>query len=295
MNVIDCQKVSKGFRRTNALVNITFQLTEQKITGLIGRNGAGKTTLLKVLAGLTKHNSGEVSVFGKNPYNNLMVSANSILVDDQMTFPDSLTLEEILQSAPAFYKRWDAQLAARLFQYFKLNSKQQHSKLSKGARATFNMIFGLSTRSELTMFDEPTNGMDEAVRTDFYRALLKDYIAHPRTILISSHHLAEIEHLLENILLIHNGKVVLHESLDEVKEYAVAVQGPIADVERWTEGEEILHSKRVDAQRLYVVVKNNSKLERARLEGAVIQALPASEVCMYVTSETKGGIDDVFK
>lgn len=157
------------------------------------------------------------------------------------------------------------------------------------------MIFGLSTRCELTMLDEPMNGMDEAVRKDFYRALLKDYIAHSRSILISSHHLAEIEHLLEDILLIHNGKVVLHQSLDEVKEYAVAVQGPIADVERWTEGEEILHSKRIDDQRQYVVVKNNSKLEKARLEGAVIQALSASEVCLYMTSEAKGGIDDVFK
>ena len=295
MNVIDCQKVSKGFRRTNALEDITFELTEQKITGLIGRNGAGKTTLLKILAGLTKHKSGEISVFGKNPYNNIMVSANSILVDDQMTFPDSLTLEEILRSAPAFYQRWDAKLAGRLFQYFKLDSKQQHSKLSKGSKATFNMIFGLSTRCELTMFDEPTNGMDEAARTDFYRALLKDYIAHPRSILISSHHLTEIEHLLEDILLIHNGKVVLHQSLDKVKEYAVAVQGTIAEVEKWTEGEDILHSKRVDEQRQYVVVKNNSKLEKARLEGAIIQMIPASEVCMYVTSETKGGIDDVFK
>ena len=295
MNVVNCQKVSKGFQRTNALEDITFQLTDQKITGLIGRNGAGKSTLLKILAGLTKHKTGEVSVFAENPYNNLMVSANSILVDDQMTFPDSLTLEEILGSAPDFYKRWDAQLASRLFQYFMLDFKQQHSKLSKGSKATFNMIFGLSTRCELTMFDEPTNGMDEAARTDFYRALLKDYIAHPRSILISSHHLTEIEHLLEDILLIHQGKVVLHQSLDEVKEYVVAIQGPIIDVERWTEGQEIFHSKNVDGQRLYVVVKNNSKLERARLEGAVIQTLPASEVCMYMTSETKGGIDDVFK
>lgn len=295
MNVVDCQNVSKIFRRTNALEDITFQLAEQKITGLIGRNGAGKTTLLKILAGFTKHRSGDVNVFGKSPYNNLMVSANSVLVDDQMTFPDSLTLEELLQSAPAFYKRWDAEFAGRLFQYFKLNPKQQHSKLSKGAKATFNMIFGLSTRCELTIFDEPTNGMDEAVRTDFYRALLKDYIAHPRSILISSHHLDEIEHLLEDILLIHRGKVILHASLDEVKEYAVAVQGSIEDVERWIEGLEILHSKKVDEQRQYVVVKNNSKLDRARLEGASIQMLTASEVCMYMTSETKGGIDDVFK
>lgn len=295
MNVIDCQSVSKGFRRTNALEDISFQLTEQKITGIIGRNGAGKTTLLKILAGFTKHSSGEIGVFGKNPYNNLMVSANSILVDDQMTFPDSLNLEQILQSAPAFYKRWDGQLASRLFQYFGLDSKQQHSKLSKGARATFNMIFGLSTRCELTMFDEPTNGMDEAARTDFYRALLKDYIAHPRSILISSHHLAEIEHLLEDILLIHKGKVILHESLDAVKEYAVAVQGLMTDVERWTEEAEVLQSKKIDDQRQYVVVKNNPKLERARQEGAVIQSLSASEVCLYMTSESRGGIDDVFK
>ena len=95
--------------------------------------------------------------------------------------------------------------------------------------------------------------------------------------------------------MIHNGKVVLHQSLDEVKEYAVAVQGPIADVDRWTAGEEILHSKRVDGQRQYVVVKNSSRLEKARLEGANIQPLSASEVCMYVRSEAKGGIDDVFK
>ena len=66
-------------------------------------------------------------------------------------------------------------------------------------------------------------------------------------------------------------------------------------MERWTEGEDILHSKRVDEQRQYVVVKNNSKLKKARLEGAIIQAIPASEICMYVTSEKKGGIDDVFK
>lgn len=295
MNVIDCQRVSKGYRRTNVLEDISFQLTDQKITGLIGRNGAGKTTLLKILAGLTEHKSGEVNVFGKKPYNNVLVSANSILVDDQMTFPDSLTLEEILSSAPAFYKKWDTQLAVRLFQYFKLDSKQQHSKLSKGSRAAFNMIFGLSTRCELTMFDEPTNGMDEAVRKDFYRALLKDYIAHPRSILISSHQLDEIEHLLEDILLIHKGKVVLHADLDEVKEYAVAIQGPVPDVERWTAGEEVLHSKRVDEQKQYAVVKNNSKMESARLEGANIQILTASEVCMYITSESEGGIDDVFK
>jgi len=292
---IECKNLKKRYMRKNALEDITFQLEDQKITGLIGRNGAGKTTLLKILAGFIKESSGVVKVFSNKPFNDLTVSANCILVDDQMSFPDSLTLAEILQTAPSFYSKWDAELAKRLFDYFHLDSKQQHSKLSKGSQATFNMIFGLATRCELTMFDEPTNGMDEAVRTDFYRALLKEYIAHPRSILISSHHLAEIEHLLEDILLIHKGKVVFHKSLDEVKEYAVGIQGPSEIVEKWTTDEEILHSKQLEDQRRYVVVKANPSLEKVRTEGVTVHSISASDVCMYVTSDRKGGIDDVFK
>lgn len=276
----------------NALDGITFQLEDHKITGLIGRNGAGKTTLLKILAGFIRESSGDVKVLSNNPFNNLHVSANSILVDDQMSFPDSLTLADILEAAPSFYKKWDADLAKNLFQYFGLDPKQQHSKLSKGTRATFNMIFGLATRCELTMFDEPTNGMDEAVRSDFYRALLKEYIAYPRSILISSHHLAEIEHLLEDILLIHKGKVVFHKSLEEVKEYAVALQGSSDLVEKSTSQKEILHTKQLDSQRVYIVIKMK---DYHLVEGITAQPVSASDVCMYVTSETKGGIDDVFK
>ncbi|MFF2754719.1 ATP-binding cassette domain-containing protein [Psychrobacillus sp. NPDC058041] len=295
MTVIECQNLKKRYKRMNALENISFQLKDHKITGLIGRNGAGKTTLLKILAGFIKESSGEVKVFTSNPFNNLCVSANSILVDDQMSFPDSLTLAEILEVAPKFYKRWNADLASNLFHYFRLNPKQQHSKLSKGTMATFNMIFGLATRCELTMFDEPTNGMDEAVRTDFYRAILKEYIAYPRSIIISSHHLSEMEHLLEDILLMHKGKVVFHKSLDEVKEYAVAIQGPTDLVVKLTEQMEVLHTKYLDGHLHYVVVRNEKPPEKVRVDSITIQPVSASDVCMYVTSETKGGIDDVFK
>ena len=118
MTVIDCQNLKKRYKRMNALDDITFQLEGQKITGLIGRNGAGKTTLLKVLAGFIRENSGDVKVFSNKPFNNLRVSANSILVDDQMSFPDSLTLADILEAAPGFYKRWDTELATNLISVF---------------------------------------------------------------------------------------------------------------------------------------------------------------------------------
>ncbi|QFG00494.1 ABC transporter ATP-binding protein [Psychrobacillus glaciei] len=295
MRVIDCKRLKKRYKRMYALEDITFQLNDQKITGLIGRNGAGKTTLLKILAGFIKESAGEVKVFSNKPFNNLCVSANSILVDDQMSFPDSLTLADILEVGSSFYAKWDSELASRLFNYFNLDSKQKHSKLSKGTQATFNMIFGLATRCQLTMFDEPTNGMDEAVRSDFYRALLKEYIAYPRSILLSSHHLAEMEHLLEDILLIDKGKVVFHKSLDEVKEYAVAIQGPTDLVVKLTDQMEILHTRELDGLQKYIIVKNENSLELGRNGEITIQPVSASEVCMLVTSEQKGGIDDVFK
>ena len=154
-----------------------------------------------MIAGFFRETSGEIEVFSETPFNNLNVSANTIYMDDQMTFPASLNLAELLEEAERFYRNWNAELADGLLDYFSLNPKQLHNKLSKGMKSTFQMIFGLSERCALTIFDEPTSGMDAGVRKDFYRALLKDYIAYPRTIILSSHHLNEIEDLMEDVLL----------------------------------------------------------------------------------------------
>ena len=125
-----------------------------------------------------------------------------IFIDDNMALPSALSLIEILECAGRFYKNWDMRLAIKMFDYFSLNPNQGHASLSKGMKSTFNMIIGISAHCPLTIFDEPTTGMDSAVRKDFYKALLKDYVEIPRTIIISSHHLNEIEDIIEDVLLI---------------------------------------------------------------------------------------------
>src|SRR5690606_888667 len=219
MSVIEFQHVSKHYGNFKALENLSFTIEPKTITGIIGRNGAGKTTLLKTIAGYYSVSSGEVRVFSENPFNNLTVSSNLVFVDDNMAFPPWITLSEVLQTSARFYPNWDDQLAKRLFDYFDLHPKQLHHHLSKGMKSTFNMIIGLCSRCPITIFDEPTTGMDAAIRKDFYKALLKDYISHPRTILFSSHLLNEIDSILENVLLIRNGSVALHEPIDNLKEY----------------------------------------------------------------------------
>lgn len=296
MKVIECEGVIKKQGQLKALNDLSFTIEENTITGLIGRNGAGKTTLLKVLAGFWRATAGDVNVFSETPFNNLFVSANSIYIDDQMDFPTALTIKEVLKEAERFYEKWDQQLAERLFDYFSFHPKQIHNNLSKGKKSTFNMIVGLASRCALTMFDEPTTGMDAAVRKDFYRALLKDYIAHPRTIIISSHHLEEVEDLLEDVLLIENGKKHLHLPMDELKEYAIGLTGRTELILQWTHDKKVIYTKDIGNNTTYVVVKNDHfSIEQAKRLGIEVTPVPSSDLCVYLTNKTKGGIDDVFK
>ena len=183
-----------------------------------------------------KETTGDVKVFSEHPFNNLNASANTIFIHDQMNLPTSLNLMEILDAAASFYENWDSGLAERLFDYFSLNPLQYFSGLSKGMKSTFTMILGLAARCPLTIFDEPTTGMDAAVRKDFYRALLKDYLANPRTMIISSHHLNEIEDLLEDILLMKDGKELLHLPVADLREWAIGIQGKSSVVNEWITG-----------------------------------------------------------
>ena len=297
MNIVECTGLTKTYGRTKALHNLSFAIEENKITGLIGPNGAGKTTLLKVMAGFIKGTAGEIKVFGHKPFNSLIVSANTILIDDQLTMPQTLTLVDLLESAATFYEHWDHDLAQKLFTYFALEPGQLHHKLSKGMKSTFNMIIGLAARCPLTIFDEPTTGMDAGVRKDFYRALLRDYLQHPRTIILSSHLLKEIEDILEDVLLISAGEKKLHISVSELKEYAIGLRGKRELVDLITENKEVYYRENVGKDGVYIVVRQDlseSVLQEAKRGGVEVLPVATDDLCVYLTARNKGGIDYVF-
>ncbi|OEF96615.1 ABC transporter ATP-binding protein [Desulfuribacillus alkaliarsenatis] len=297
MKIVQCNQLTKIFGKHKALDNLSFSISEQKITGLIGRNGAGKTTLLKILAGFHHKSAGDIKVLGEQPFNNLKVAANMIFVDDKMTFPAALRLGDIIESASKFYPNWDDGLAIGLFDYFGLNADQSHQNLSKGMKSTFNLIIGIASRCPLTILDEPTTGMDAAVRKDFYRAMLKDYLAHPRTMILSSHLLNEIEDLIEDVLLIREGQLCLHMPVDELKEYAVGLTGSSQQLEVYLGGRDTFYRETIGTDTTYVVVYNNlteAELAKLKSEGIKISAVSTNDICVYLTQKNKGGIDDVF-
>lgn len=254
--------------------------------------------MLKMIAGYLKPTSGELRVYSRKPFNSLDVSANSMFVDDTMTFSNSLTLIDILSEVAPFYANWSSSLANGLFDYYSFNPKQPHSNLSKGSKSTFNSILGIASRCPLTIFDEPTTGMDSAVRKDFYRALLRDYLEFPRTIILSSHMLSELEEILEDILLIDHGTKYLHLPVLELKELAVGIRGNMATVLSFIEGKEIIYKEDFAIGNLYVVIRRDlvqHQLEEIRQNGLEVLPVSTDDLCVYLTARTKGGIDDVFK
>ncbi|MFJ7738203.1 ATP-binding cassette domain-containing protein [Lysinibacillus sp. NPDC097287] len=296
MTMIQCEQLAKNIRNHKALQNITCAIESEKIVGIIGRNGAGKSTLLNILAGYLQPTGGSCHIFGENPFNNIQTAANTIMIDDRLNFSNYLTLEEILTMGNDFYPNWQAELAFRLLDYAGLARKANHQELSKGQLATFNLIYGLASRCALTMLDEPMNGMDEAIRSDFYRVILKEYIAFPRTILIASHHLQEMESILEEIILIDEGAVVAHASVDELKEQLISLTGP-SDVLAPLLTDLAIYVKK-DLAGMTSVVVDASKLfipkENLQERGITTAHLSASEVCMYLTRKEGCDIDAIF-
>ena len=298
MSAAEGRNLTKKFGKLRAVDELTFTLAPEKIIGLIGRNGAGKTTLLKMIAGYLLPDEGDIKVFSEDPFNSIRVSANLIFIDDYPSLPASMNLADILKTAETFYAHWDQRLAAALLEYFKLPAGQSYDNLSKGMKSTFNIILGIAAHCPLTIFDEPTTGMDAAVRKDFYRALLKDYLQHPRTIILSSHLLNELEDILDEVLLIDEGRKKLHLPVHDLKEYAIGVQGREKDILEFTGDTEIYARKELGKDSVYLAVRHifsPEELEQARINSLKISPLSAAETCVYITAKDKGGIDRVFE
>jgi len=296
MTVIDCNNVGKTYGTHHVLDKVNFTIKEGVLTGIIGRNGVGKTTLMKMIAGFLRESSGSIQVFGEQPFNNLKVSANTIFIDDAMHFPDSMSLQDILHECQRFYPNWDAELANRLISYFVFHLGGKHRLLSKGKKSTFNAIIGLAAHCALTIFDEPTTGMDSAVRKDFYRALLKDYLAHPRTILVSSHHIEEIEDLLEDILLVHEGTIQFHGPITDLQEMFVTLQGTAELLAIHVQGKNIISQHALGPYSEWTVENTFTADEIKHLQaiGISLSPISANDAYIALTTKVQGGIDHVF-
>lgn len=233
--------LTRRFGDLAAVDDVSFEIGEHRIHGLLGRNGAGKTTLMHLLTGQDFPTSGSLEVFGHAPAENASVLQRLCFIKESQRYPDDFQVRHVLRSAPWFFERWDADFADRLVDEFEVPVKRRIKKLSRGQLSAVGVIVGLASRAELTFFDEPYLGLDAVARQTFYDRLLEDFAEHPRTVVLSTHLIDEVADLLERAILIDHGRILLDEDADELRGTATTVVGPRTAVDAFTGGREVLH------------------------------------------------------
>ncbi len=281
---VQLDSLTVRYGRTTALQSVTAGILPDTITGLLGRNGSGKSTLLATIAAFRRPTSGRVTLNGVDPYENSGLMAATCLVRESGDFGE-LNTSEVLGVAAAVRPTFSRKLAERLLDRFGVPKRRSVEKLSRGQRSALGAAIGLAGRAPLTLFDEVYLGMDAPTRYAFYEELLADYAANPRTIVISSHLIEEVERLFEHVLVLDAGRLLLAEPADDLRQRGVRVVGNRAAVEEFAAPYTVIstsHLGRTMAATLYGDMTSEAKL-RAAATGLELEHVSIQDLFVHLT------------
>lgn len=217
MSTVSARGLRKVFGKNVALDGVSFTIEEGRIVGLIGPNGAGKTTALKAILGLTPY-EGQLSVLGRDPYrerNELMQDV--CFIADVAVLPPWIRVWQALDFVAGVHPRFDRTKAEGFLAKTTIKRTSRVRELSKGMITQLHLALVMAIDARLLVLDEPTIGLDIIYRKQFYDSLLNDYFDKSRTILVTTHQVEEIEHVLTDLMFIDRGRIVLDSSMEELE------------------------------------------------------------------------------
>jgi len=240
---IEIKGVTKRFGTVCALDDVSFTLTEGHIHGLLGNNGAGKTTLLSIITNRLYPDRGEVLVDGEPVINQDRALGKIFMMGEQNLYPEDMRVRGAFKATALFYPMFDMNYAIELAKRFGLNTKKKITALSTGYASIFRLITALSVNTPYLLLDEPVLGLDANHRDLFYRLLIEKFSEHPCTIIISTHLIAEVENLIEDVIIIRDGRILKNVPRDELLGDGYTVSGPAALVDNYLQGRETVSAK----------------------------------------------------
>jgi ABC-2 type transport system ATP-binding protein len=286
---IEVRDLTLRYGTVTAVDGISFTLEAGKIHGLLGRNGSGKTSLLSVISAFRKATSGEAVVDGEPVWENPRATRKICFIrgsgDTIAGDWPSDKVSDALDFAAAHRPDWDAEYAAKLVDRFGLDTKAHIGKISQGQRSALGVILGLASRCPLTIFDESYLGMDAPSRYAFYEELLADYLAYPRTIVLSTHLIEEVSSLFEEVVIIDRGRLLMQNKLEDLRSRGASITGPGEAVDRFAEGLTVLSSRRLGSTKsvtTYGELDDERHLQ-ARAAGLEIGPITLQDLFVHLT------------
>ena len=228
--VISARGLTKRYGKSVAVDNISFEIPAGRIIGLIGPNGSGKTTTLKAALGLIPF-EGELTVLGLDPRTHRdELMENVCFIADVAVLPRWIRVSEAVDFVAGVHPKFDRKKAERYLANTKLKPSMKVKQMSKGMVVQLHLALVMAIDAKLLVLDEPTLGLDILYRKQFYQNLLEDYFDEEKTIIVTTHQVEEIEHILTDLMFIRDGRITLSATMDEISERFVEVMVPAENV-----------------------------------------------------------------
>ena len=216
--LIELKNISKSYGDLKALDNVSLEILPGRIVGLVGPNGAGKTTLLRALTGVLDY-TGEARVLGYEPRSQraeLMLEPG--VIHDISVLPSWMKVNELLGFMDGIHPGFNRERAETFLKTTTIPMDKKIKSLSKGMKTQLHLAVTLATETKLLILDEPTHGLDILFRKQLYTSVLEDYFDEEKSLLISTHQIEEVEHILSDVIFINKGKILLYASIEELGE-----------------------------------------------------------------------------
>jgi len=221
--VVSARNLRKAYKNKLALDNTAFDIAPGRIVGLIGPNGAGKTTALKAILGLIPF-EGDLKVLGRDPRSERDELMNDVcFIADVAVLPRWIRVSQAIEFVAGVHPRFDRTRCERFLANTQLKPQMRVRELSKGMIVQLHLALVMAIDAKLLVLDEPTLGLDILYRKQFYQRLLEDYFDEQKTILITTHQVEEVEHILTDVMFIRDGRIVLDAPMEDVGERYVEV------------------------------------------------------------------------
>lgn len=265
MNV-EFKSVDLNIKKEEILKDINLKFAPGKIYGLLGRNGAGKTTLLSLIATYRKVTDGALTVDGEDPYENERVMPFVDFLHQGDYSEESDLVEDYLKLIMKYKPSFDMEYALSLLGEYGIEIKKKMMDLSQGQQAAVEAVMGLAAMSPVVLFDEVTNGMDAPSREKFYSQVLNAKNREDRVIVLSTHIVSEMDYLFDEVVIIHHGKVLVDEPVDEFLDRGYQVTGNAEEVDEYTADKQVVQSRTLGPTKAVSVLGRLSEEETERMD-----------------------------
>lgn len=215
MGLIEIKGVSKSYSGKTALDNVNLTLERGQIVGLLGPNGSGKTTLIKLMMGLLKQDAGTITIDGHEPGAN--TKAITSFLSDHMAMPKYMKVGELIVMYEDFFADFDKENAIRMLNDLGIDVESRFKALSKGNKEKVQLILTMSRKAEVYLLDEPIGGVDPATRDYILKTIISNY-SRDAVLIISTHLIADVESVLDDIIFLKEGQIVVHESTEALRD-----------------------------------------------------------------------------